>query len=86
MSGKPKSQWLHQFFFEGNAVRKLAQPLVRTFFSHETRVRIAQKIQEKNLTRLTINHDTKLKLHEVFEEDISATEKLLNRDLSFWRK
>ena len=86
MSGKPKSQWLHQFFFEGNAVRKLAQPLVRTFFSHETRVRIAQKIQEKNLTRLTINHDTKLRLHEVFEEDISATEKLLNRDLSFWRK
>jgi hypothetical protein len=86
MSGKPKSQWLHQFFFEGNTVRRLAQPIVRTFFSHETRTRISQKIQEKNLTRLTINPETKLKLQLVFDEDIRKTEKLLKRDLSLWRK
>ena len=86
MSGKPKSQWLHQFFFEGNIARKLAQPIVRRLFSHETRMRIAQKIQEKNLTRLTINQHTKKKLQEFFEEDIRKLEKLLNRDLSLWRK
>ena len=86
ISGKPKSQWLHQFFFEGNMARKLAQPIVRRLFSHETRIRIAQKIQEKNLTRLTINPDTKKKLQEFFEEDIQNLEKLLNRDLSLWRK
>lgn len=86
MSGKPKSQWLHQFFFEGNMARRLAQPIVRRLFSQETRIRIAQKIQEKNLTRLTINPDTKQRLHEYFEEDIQKLEKLLNRDLSLWRK
>lgn len=86
ISGKPKSQWLHQFFFEGNMARKLAQPIVRSLFSHETRIRIAQKIQEKNLTRLTINPDTKKKLQDFFEEDIQNLEKLLNRDLSLWRK
>jgi hypothetical protein len=85
VSGKPKSQWLHQFFFEGNMARRLAQPIVRRLFSHETRTRIAQKIQEKNLTRLTINPDTKKKLQEYFEEDIQKLEKLLNRDLSLWR-
>ena len=86
MSGKPKSQWLHQFFFEGNIARKIAQPIARTLFSHETRMRIAQKIQEKNLTRLTINPETKKELHRYFEEDIQKLEKLLNRDLSLWRK
>ncbi len=86
MSGKPKSQWLHQFFFEGNVARKFAQPIVRTFFSHETRMRIAQKIQEKNLTRLSINPETKRSLHEYFEEDIRKLETLLDRDLSVWRR
>jgi hypothetical protein len=86
ISGKPKSQWLHQFFFEGNIARRLAQPIVRRLFSEETRLRIAQKIQEKNLTRLTINPDTKKKLHEFFEEDIQKLEKLLGRDLSIWRR
>lgn len=86
MSGKPKSQWLHQFFFEGNMARRIAQPIVRTFFSAETRIKIAQKIQEKNLTRLTINPDTKRRLHEFFEADIRRTEGLLGRDLSAWRK
>src|SRR5687768_13206013 len=42
MSGKPKSQWIHKFFFEGNMARRLAQPIARTFFSPETRIRIAQ--------------------------------------------
>ena len=86
MSGKPKSQWLHQFFFEGNIARRIAQPIARTLFSHETRMRIAQKIQEKNLTRLTINPDTKNELQQYFEDDIRKLEKLLNRDLSLWRK
>jgi hypothetical protein len=86
MSGKPKSQWIHQFFFEGNMARRLAQPIVRTFFSPESRIRIAQKIQEKNLTRMTINPDTKIKLRHYFEEDIKKLESLLKRDLSLWRK
>lgn len=86
MSGKPKSQWIHQFFFQGNMARRLAQPIVRTLFSAETRLRISQKIQEKNLTRLTINPETKATLHKYFEEDIAKLEKLLNRDLSHWRK
>jgi hypothetical protein len=86
VSGKPKSQWLHQFFFEGNMARRLAQPIVRTLFSQETRIRIAQKIQEKNLTRLTISPDTKDRLHQLFETDIRKLEGLLDRDLSIWRK
>ena len=86
ISGKPKSQWLHQFFFQGNMARRLAQPIVRTLFSPETRLRIALKIQEKNLTRMTINPQTKSRLQEYFEADIRKLEGLLNRDLSVWRK
>ncbi|HET9487668.1 MAG TPA: sulfotransferase [Chryseosolibacter sp.] len=86
ISGKPKSQWIHQFFFEGNMARNLARPIARTLFSQETRLRISQKIQEKNLTRLTINPDTKETLQGYFEEDIQKLEKLLGRDLSLWRK
>lgn len=86
ISGKPKSQWLHQFFFEGNMARRLAQPIVRRLFSQETRLRIAQKIQEKNLTRLTMNPETKTRLQNFFEDDIKKLEGLLNRDLSIWRK
>jgi hypothetical protein len=86
ISGKPKSQWLHQFLVKGNMARRLAQPIVRTFFSPETRLRIALKIQEKNLTRMTINPETKVKLQQYFEGDIEKLEGLLNRDLSIWRK
>lgn len=86
MSGKPKSRWLHQFLFEGNMARKIAQPIVRTLFSQDARIRIAARLQEKNLERLSINPDTKKRLHQYFEEDIQKLEKLLNRDLSLWRK
>ena len=86
VSGKPKSQWLHQFLFEENMVRRLAQPFVRTFLSAETRVKLSQKIQEKNLARLTINPETKKILQEVFNDDIRKMEALLRRDLSVWRK
>lgn len=86
VSGKPRSQWLHNFFFEENMIRKLAQPIVRTLLSQETRIRIAQSIQETNLTRLSINPETKRKLLAFFKEDTGKMERLLNRDLSFWRK
>lgn len=86
VSGKPKSQWLHQFFFEGNMARKLARPIVRRLFSPETRIRISQKIQQKNLTRLTINPETKSRLQLFFEEDVRRLEGILQRDLSVWRK
>lgn len=86
ISGKPKSQWLHQFLFEENMARRLAQPIVRTLFSFETRVRIAQKIYETNLTRLSMKPETRARLQAVFEDDVRKLEKLINRDLSFWRQ
>lgn len=86
VSGKPKSQWLHQFLSEENMARKLAQPIVRTFLSSETRLRIAQKIYASNLTRLTINPETRVRLQALFKDDIRKLEELLQRDLSVWRK
>jgi hypothetical protein len=86
MSGKPKWQWMHQFLFEGNMVRKLAQPIIRKLLSPETRLRISQKIQEKNLVRMTIKPETKAQLQQFFEDDIKKLEGLLNLDLSHWRK
>jgi hypothetical protein len=43
-------------------------------------------MQEKNLTRMKINPDTKSRLHQLFEGDIQKLEALLGRDLSPWRK
>lgn len=86
VSGKPKSQWLHRFFFEENRVRKLARPIARKLFSFTTRQKISQKIQEKNLTRMTINPEIKKRLQLLFAKDIASLEGLLNRDLSGWKK
>lgn len=85
MSGKPKSQWIHKFLFEGNVARNLARPIVRRFLSPEARQRIAQKIQEKNLTRLQIKPETKRELSTFFEPEVRRMEALLGRDLSAWR-
>jgi len=85
LSGKPKSQWLHQFFTQGNMARKFAQPFARTFLSADTRLRISQKILAKNLTRVTINPQIQEQLQRYFEPDIQKLETLLNRDLSRWR-
>ncbi len=86
MSGKPKSQWLHQFFFEGNLARRIAQPIVRTLLKPEVRARIAHKIQTKNLTRLSIQPDTAKVLRRLFEDDTRKLETLIGRDLSQWRE
>ncbi len=86
MSGKPKSQWIHQFFFEGNLARRLAQPIVRKLLRPEMRVRITQAIQKRNLTRMTIDPTTRDELQQYFSDDINKLERLIERDLSQWRK
>ena len=86
ISGAPKLQWLQQFFSKRSVARRLAQPIVRTLFSDEMRVRISNKIRTKNLTRLTIHPKTERRLQRYFEADIRKMERLLDRDLSAWRK
>jgi len=86
ISGKPKSQWIHQLLFNQNLARKIAKPIVRRLFKPETRVRIVQHIQEKNLKRLSINPETARHLQEYFKDDIAKLEVLLKRDLSNWKK
>ncbi len=86
VSGKPKSQWLHQFLFEGNKMREFVRPVIRYFFSHETRKKISYKIQEKNLTQLKINADTRKMLLNTFRDDIVKLQSIIPNDLSAWLK
>ncbi|MBL7856254.1 MAG: sulfotransferase [Cyclobacteriaceae bacterium] len=84
VSGKPRSQWLHQFLFEGHPLRNLMRPVVRLFLSHETRKRISLKVQEKNLVKMKLNSETRTMLKKYFQTDIEHVQLLLKKDLSHW--
>ncbi|HOX84032.1 MAG TPA: sulfotransferase [Chryseolinea sp.] len=84
MSGKPRSRWLHEFLFEGHALRDFLRPAIRFFIPSEKRKSISLKIQQKNLTQMKINPETAAMLKNEYREEILKLEKLLNHDLSSW--
>ncbi len=86
LSGKPRSQWLHEFLFEGHPLRNFLRPVVRFFTSSKQRKNLSLKIQQKNLAQLEINPEMASVLKNEFRDEILKLEKLLNRDLSSWLK
>lgn len=86
LSGKPRSQWLHQFLFEGHPIRDMIRPVVRMLIPSESRKKMSLKVQQLNLKRTTINPETANKLLEEFHTDIDNLQKLTSLDLSRWLK
>ncbi len=86
MSGKPRSQWLHEFLFEGHPLRNFLRPVIRFFIPSKQRKKISLNIQQKNLIQMKIKPETGEMLKNEFRDEILKLEKLLNRDLSSWLK
>ncbi|MEO7988393.1 MAG: sulfotransferase [Chryseolinea sp.] len=86
MSGKPRSQWLHEFLFEGHPLRNFLRPVIRFFIPSKQRKKISLNIQQKNLVQMKIKPETGEMLKNEFRDEILKLEKLLNRDLSSWLK
>jgi hypothetical protein len=84
MSGIPKSRWIHNILSGDSSLRKMIRPFARLFLSHQTRERLFNKIQEKNLEPMKIDPGLKKKLAVLFNDDIRKLESLLKKDLSSW--
>lgn len=85
VSGKPKSRLLHQTLQGDNALRKMIRPVARTILpSKEARIRVTNKIFNKNLDRMSIDPQMSKELYSYFSGDIKKTAELINKDLSHW--
>lgn len=80
-SGKPKARWLYNFVSKPNPLKELVKP----FISDAVRERLGIRAKSMLLEKASMAHETREGLEDLFEEDISALESLLRRDLSIWR-
>lgn len=88
ISGKPKSRILHKAILEDSLFKKaVIRPLARMFFkTKESRGKVINWVWRKNMERLQIPVTIENQLYEEFRDDTLKTEKLIGRDLSFWRR
>lgn len=81
-SGVPKSRWLYNFISRPNGLKEIVKPL----FPAAVRERLGNQAKSMVLERASMSSDTRASLSAYFESDISELERLLQRDLSIWRK
>lgn len=86
--GKPYLLWLNKFI--GSKDSRL-KAVIQKILPKSTRRTIGKKIRQKyNLSNkkisVSLSEKTKKRLQEYFKEDINQIEKLIGRDLSFWKK
>ena len=86
VSGIPKNmtwQKIIQYFFErDNIIRSIS----RKIFRDEFRWRFTSNIRKMNLSQPMLPLPTKIRLIELFREDILKLQDLINYDLSIWLK
>ena len=83
VSGIPKSRLLHDIFLKDNPVKSLLKPL----FSDRLRKQIQTKVRKVNLAeKPTLDPGLRQKLTNIYQEDISKLQDLLDCDLSAWTK
>lgn len=83
VSGIPKSRFLHDIFLKDNPVKTILKPL----FPARLRKQIHGNVRKINLAEKPIlEPELRLKLIEVYREDILKLQDLINQDLSPWMK
>ncbi len=83
VTGLPKNRKLQDFLKRPNFFKKMLKPL----FSDALRHKIREKIEQKNLVRMPPMTQTQRQhLIDYYADDISALEKILDRDLSAWKQ
>ncbi|MFT5229587.1 MAG: hypothetical protein ACI9EV_002741 [Urechidicola sp.] len=86
-SGVPKNARIQKFITHENPLKSLVRPVFRMVFSQEKRDKIRKTAKAKNLDKgQQIPSDLANQLKEFYRPDIEKLEKLLNKDLSIWKK
>lgn len=80
VSGKPKNHLVNQFLI-GDSKFKL---FLKRILGKKRAVSLKNKIQKRNLEKISIKKELEIELFKNFETDIKNLEKLLNRDLAIW--
>ena len=60
------------------------KPMVNSIFPKGSIQKVVSYIQKKNLINVAMKNDTRKKLKNVFEDDISKLSNLIEMDLSHW--
>jgi hypothetical protein len=81
VSGVPRSQWLHNFLFEENWLKRAVRPITYRITSNKFRQQTSSKLLNRNLQRMRINSETENQLKQEFRGEKLKIEELLNRNL-----
>lgn len=81
-SGKPKNIYLNRFLNRKLWIKELLKKLI----GEKTALEIKEKFQSKNLSKIVVDDEIKLKLKSKFNHDILKLEKLLDHNLSHWKQ
>jgi hypothetical protein len=82
VSGLPKSEHVNRLLSEPSALRGAARQLL----PEGLRGRIRSEIGRRNLSKPEMSARARALLCEVYREDIGRLERLIDRDLSSWRR
>ncbi len=87
VSGAPKSRAVQHLITQENPIKKLFRPILRALFGRETRHRMRAWLKSKNVGEKDPLSDEQFNaLLPLFEQDITALERLVSRDLSEWKR
>ncbi len=89
VSGEPKKEWLVRLLISKNPVKRFVFGIIKKGLSllpKQTTKKFLDSISRSLFVRKEMNEDTRLKLSQIFNEDIIQLESLIKRDLSTWRK
>jgi hypothetical protein len=81
VSGKPRSQWLHEFIKSNSSMHALARSVLPTAL----RARMKAEVIRVNLSRSSANPATRRQLMSSYAPDIAKLQDLIGRDLTVWR-
>jgi len=84
VTGIPKNKFIYVFLTKPNLLKSFIKPIVTPFLSKKKRKILMQDLKIKNLEKPKMKPETHEYLKNLYREDISRLEDLINRDLSHW--
>ena len=84
VSGYPRNKLIHNLLNKDNAIKKIIKPVVNSILPKDSIQKIVSNIQKINLINVAMKNDTRKRLKNVFEDDISKLSDLIGMDLSHW--
>lgn len=86
-SGIPRSRKLHRFLSQPpKVIKNYLKPAVTKALPEGTIRQFVQKTKQANLQKPTLDPTVHQSLLQFYEQDLNRLEKLIQKDLSIWRK